>query len=221
MEAVVSDDSPLVGRTPAQEKLDERYGVHVLAVSRRGARITAAHARGAVRGGRRHRAARQPVELPETLGELRCLPLAARDLRLGRGGRSVLPLSILVLAMAFVAANVDSGRDRVLRRGGRDAADPRADLARSLRGGRLADPGDARRADPGVEVAAHHRRHRPDRGLAVVGGAEPAAARRARADHGGGDGGDAVPQQCRDRAGDGADRGELCQDARLQPRRRS
>ena len=44
--------------------------------------------------------------LPETLGELRCLPLAARDLRLGRGGRSMLPLSILVLAMAFVAANV-------------------------------------------------------------------------------------------------------------------
>ena len=44
--------------------------------------------------------------LPETLGELRCLPLAARDLRLGRGGRSMLPLSILVLAMVFVAANV-------------------------------------------------------------------------------------------------------------------
>jgi di/tricarboxylate transporter len=44
--------------------------------------------------------------LPETLGELHCLPLAARDLRLGRRGRSMLPLSILVLAMAFVAANV-------------------------------------------------------------------------------------------------------------------
>jgi di/tricarboxylate transporter len=44
--------------------------------------------------------------LPETLGALRCLPLAARDLRLGRRGRSMLPLSILVLAMAFVAANM-------------------------------------------------------------------------------------------------------------------
>ena len=106
MEAVVGEDSPLVGRTPMQEKLDERYGVHLLAVSRRGTRIT-----------QRMRAVRlEPGDvivlrghlpsLPETLGELRCLPLAARDLRLGRGGRSMLPLSILVLAMAFVAANV-------------------------------------------------------------------------------------------------------------------
>ena len=44
----------------------------------------AAHALGAARGGRRDRAARQSPTLPETLGELRCLPLAARDLRLGR-----------------------------------------------------------------------------------------------------------------------------------------
>jgi di/tricarboxylate transporter len=106
MEAVVSDDSPLIGRTPTQERIDERHGVHVLAVSRRGKRIA-----------QRMRAVRfesgdvivlrgNLATLPETLGELRCLPLAARDLRLGRGGRSMLPLSILVLAMAFVAANV-------------------------------------------------------------------------------------------------------------------
>ena len=106
MEAVVGEDSPLVGRTAAQEKLDERHGVHLLAVSRRGRRIT-----------QRMRAVRLEKgdvivlrghlpSLPETLGELRCLPLAARDLRLGRRGRSMLPLSILVLAMAFVAANV-------------------------------------------------------------------------------------------------------------------
>ncbi len=106
MEAIVSEDSPLVGRTPVQEKLDQRYGVHLLAVSRKGKRIT-----------QRMRAVRfesgdvivlrgQLSTLPETLGALRCLPLAARDLRLGRGGRSMLPLSILVLAMAFVAANM-------------------------------------------------------------------------------------------------------------------
>jgi len=105
-EAVLGEDSPLVGRTAAQEKLDQRHGVHLLAVSRRGKRIT-----------QRMRAVRLEKgdvivlrghlpTLPETLGELRCLPLAARDLRLGRRGRSMLPLSILVLAMAFVAANV-------------------------------------------------------------------------------------------------------------------
>src|SRR5215217_2106474 len=40
MEAVVSADSGLVGRTAAQEKLDERHGVQLLAVSRKGRRIT-------------------------------------------------------------------------------------------------------------------------------------------------------------------------------------
>jgi di/tricarboxylate transporter len=40
MEAVVTDSSLLVGRTPSQVRLDERYGVHLLAVSRSGKRIT-------------------------------------------------------------------------------------------------------------------------------------------------------------------------------------
>ena len=122
------------------------------------------------------------------------------------------------LAMALVALERHSGRDRVLRRGGRDPADQSADAARGLRGRRVADPGDARRADSGERSPAHHRRHRSDRRLAVGRRAGLAAARRARADHGRGDGGDAVPQQCRDRAGDGADRRELRQDARLQSR---
>jgi di/tricarboxylate transporter len=106
MEAVVSDDSPLVGRTPMQEKLDERYGVHLLAVSRSGKRITQRMRSVKLQSGDVVVLRGHLPTLPETLGELRCLPLAARDLRLGRGGRSMLPLSILVLAMAFVAANV-------------------------------------------------------------------------------------------------------------------
>ncbi len=106
MEAVVSDDSPLVGRTPMQEKLDERYGVHLLAVSRSGKRITQRMRSVKLRSGDVVVLRGHLPTLPETLGELRCLPLAARDLRLGRRGRSILPLSILVLAMAFVAANV-------------------------------------------------------------------------------------------------------------------
>jgi di/tricarboxylate transporter len=106
MEAVVSDDSPLTGRTPMQERLDERHGVHVLAVSRRGKRITQRMRAVRFEGGDVIVLRGNLATLPETLGALRCLPLAARDLRLGRRGRSMLPLSILVLAMAFVAANV-------------------------------------------------------------------------------------------------------------------
>ncbi len=106
MEAVVSDDLPLVSRTPMQVKLDERYGIHLLAVSRSGKRITQRMRSVKVQSGDVVVLRGHLPTLPETLGELRCLPLAARDLRLGRRGRSILPLSILVLAMAFVAANV-------------------------------------------------------------------------------------------------------------------
>jgi di/tricarboxylate transporter len=44
--------------------------------------------------------------MPETLGELRLLPLAERGLALGSGRRSYLPLIVLAVAMALVAFNV-------------------------------------------------------------------------------------------------------------------
>lgn len=103
IEAVVTGDSPLIGRSPAQLRLGERYQVRLLAVSRSGERIT-----------HRLRALKfQPgdvivlqgnlEQLPETLGELRCLPLAERGLRLGHGRRAWLPLIVLAAAMLLVA----------------------------------------------------------------------------------------------------------------------
>jgi di/tricarboxylate transporter len=44
--------------------------------------------------------------MPETLGELRCLPLAERNLRLGDGRHSVLPLLVLVAAMIVVSLHL-------------------------------------------------------------------------------------------------------------------
>jgi di/tricarboxylate transporter len=44
--------------------------------------------------------------MPESLGELNCLPLAARDLRLGAGHHSILPVFVLLAAMALASLNV-------------------------------------------------------------------------------------------------------------------
>jgi di/tricarboxylate transporter len=44
--------------------------------------------------------------MPETLGALRCLPLAERNLALGRGRRGLLPLLILAVAMLLAAAHI-------------------------------------------------------------------------------------------------------------------
>ena len=43
------------------------------------------------------------TRMPEALGELRCLPLADRDIRLGRGRRRYVPIAVLAAAMALVA----------------------------------------------------------------------------------------------------------------------
>ncbi len=61
--------------------------------------------------------------MPETLGELHCLPLAERDLRIGRKA-SLVPILVLAAAMGLVAFNVLAGGDRVFRRGGRPVARP-------------------------------------------------------------------------------------------------
>jgi di/tricarboxylate transporter len=105
MEAVVGADSPLVDRTPAQMRLHERHGVNLLAVSRRGERVR-----------QRMRSVKlQPGDvivlhgnlntMPETLGDLRCLPLAARDLRLGGSRRGLFPVLVLGAAMVLVSTN--------------------------------------------------------------------------------------------------------------------
>jgi di/tricarboxylate transporter len=44
--------------------------------------------------------------MPEALGELRCLPLAERDIRLGHGRRRYVPVMVLAAAMLLVALQV-------------------------------------------------------------------------------------------------------------------
>ena len=103
VEAVVTADSELIGRSAADLHLRERYGLNVLAISRRG-RQTAVRLRrlkfqlgdAIVFQGRR-------ATIFETLAALGCLPLAERQLRLGRRRQLLMPVAILTLAMAAAA----------------------------------------------------------------------------------------------------------------------
>ncbi len=103
MEAVVTRDSPLVGRTLVQAHLADRFQLGLLAVSRSGERVT-----------HRLRSTKFQVgdvivlqgdlsQMPEALGELRCLPLAGRDIRLGSDRRRYVPLAVLGAAMLVLA----------------------------------------------------------------------------------------------------------------------
>ena len=104
VEGAITADSPLVGRSPAEARLRERFGIGLLAVSRRGRalrqRLSELRlARGDVvilKGG--------TEALPEALGELRILPLSERGVPLGRSRRGLVPVLILgatILALAF------------------------------------------------------------------------------------------------------------------------
>jgi len=103
MEAVVMSDSHIVGQTARSLNLRLRYGVNLLGVARMGSRIQ-----------RRLRSIRfqvgdvlllqGPTEtFSATLSALGCLPLAGRDLSLGRPRRVVLGVGIFGLALLLAA----------------------------------------------------------------------------------------------------------------------
>jgi len=106
MEAVVTDDSRLVDRTPAEMRLYDRFGVNLLAVSRSGTRITDPMRSIRLRSGDVVVLRGDLKAMPDTLGELRLLPLAERGLALGSNRRSLLPVLVLAVAMGLAAFDV-------------------------------------------------------------------------------------------------------------------
>lgn len=104
-EAVITPDSQLVGKSVGQLKLFDRHAVNLLAVSRKGRRITHRLRSVKLRAGDVVVFRGNLAAMPETLGKLHCLPLAERDLRIGRKA-SLVPILVLGAAMGLVAFNV-------------------------------------------------------------------------------------------------------------------
>ena len=103
VEGVVSPDSPLLGGTVAQARLEERFALGVLAVSRSGQRIAQRLGSVRLRPGDVVVLRSASPRLPDILGELHVLPLFERAITLGRSKRSLVPVIVLVVAMAAVA----------------------------------------------------------------------------------------------------------------------
>ena len=104
-EAVITPDSLLVGNSAGQLKLFDRHAVNLLALSRKGRRITHRLRSVKLRAGDVVVLRGNLAAMPETLGALHCLPLAERDLRIGRKA-SLVPILVLAAAMGLVAFNV-------------------------------------------------------------------------------------------------------------------
>ncbi len=112
VEAIVAADSPLIGESAESLRLRRRYEVNLLAVSQR--------AEGTRERLHAHRFREGDVALFQgfekalhtTLADLKCLPLADRNLELGRSERGSISLVVLGVAIALIlsgAVNVEIG----------------------------------------------------------------------------------------------------------------
>ncbi|MBE7185875.1 MAG: SLC13 family permease [Methylobacterium mesophilicum] len=103
VEAVIGENSPLIGGSAQRLALYDRFSVNLLAVSRKGARIQERLGATTFRLGDVLVLQGDPTRIPEVLRELGLLPLAERSLRLGSVRRALVPLVILVLAIGATA----------------------------------------------------------------------------------------------------------------------
>lgn len=96
MEAVVAARSPLIGHTLVTIRLRSRYGVNLLAVSRAGTPIRNRLKNFRFREG-------DAENLPDAAARLRCLPLAQRDITLGKLHLTGMAILVFVIAIAAAA----------------------------------------------------------------------------------------------------------------------
>ena len=106
VEAVVTAESQLIGRTPASLDLRQRFEVNLLAISRSGQKIRTRLHRTALRVGDVIVLQGYSDALSETLTRLGCLPLAGRNLALGVKRPQPLAIVVLLVAMVLVAFQV-------------------------------------------------------------------------------------------------------------------
>jgi di/tricarboxylate transporter len=108
VEAVVTTSSPVIGCSPAELHLRQRYGATLIGISRHGERITTRLRHVRFEAGDVLVLQGSVQAMPEILRGLGCLPLVDRATGLGRRRREYLPLILLALAMAAVALNLVS-----------------------------------------------------------------------------------------------------------------
>jgi di/tricarboxylate transporter len=102
IEAVIQAGSRLIGRSAQRVRLQDDYGVNLLAVGRARARITERLRDVSLKAGDVLVLRAGETALPAAMQTLGLLPLAERDVRLGGSRRRVLPAVILAVAMALV-----------------------------------------------------------------------------------------------------------------------
>lgn len=103
IEGVIAENSPLIGWSAQRLSLFDRYRVNLLAVSRRGEKLTERLGQVTLRLGDIVVLQGATTAMPETLRRFGVLPLAERPLLLGSARNGLAPILILVAAMGSTA----------------------------------------------------------------------------------------------------------------------
>ena len=103
VEAIIGENSSLIGGSAQRLALYDRFNVNLLAVSRKGERIQERLGAVTLKLGDVVVLQGNPQTMPDILRELGCLPLAERPILLGSFRRGIVPVIILVAAMAATA----------------------------------------------------------------------------------------------------------------------
>lgn len=103
VEAVVEQRSPLIGHSVEEIALRERHGANLLALSRRGRPVRQRLRRVRFQSGDLVVLQARNAGLGDTLNDLGCLPLAERDLAIGRSQKRALAMAVMVVAIALIA----------------------------------------------------------------------------------------------------------------------
>lgn len=106
IEAVIQPHSPLVGVTARRARLQDEYGVKLLAVGRRNARITQRLREVTLRAGDVLLLQAGENAFPDFVRNLALLPLAERAVKLGSPRQRFGPIAILAAAIVLIAFGV-------------------------------------------------------------------------------------------------------------------
>jgi di/tricarboxylate transporter len=106
IEAVIQPDSPLIGTSAQRARLQDSYGVKLLAVGRRGESITQRLRDITLRAGDVLLLQAGEHAFPDFVRNLSLLPLAERSVKLGSRRQRYGPIAILIAAILLIAFNL-------------------------------------------------------------------------------------------------------------------
>ncbi len=105
-EAIVLENSPLEGETAASLRMRSRFGVNLLAVARRDKKIRQRIDHVKFKTGDVLLLQGRSININDAITSMQCLPLAKRDLAIGKKRKTVFALSVFSISIVLVVAGL-------------------------------------------------------------------------------------------------------------------